>query len=207
MLVRILGCLLILAVRGGPAAAIPTSLVIIPTAETVGDRGFKTEMDFFGQPSELVSDERYFGTEFGWGSRFEGGLNYDFSREPTTTWFIDAKYLIAAGRAAAAVGLFNVGMHLPPSPYVIGKIQMGTCRLHTGSMLINGSGRLMVGVDTGFNRTWTFMADYTSGPAAQSSAGVNCRFSPSLGVMFGGVFPNSGGASMLTLQIVYSGSF
>ena len=191
----------------GSLRATFSGLLVIPTAETVGDREYIVETDLYGEAPELGADVRLFGAEFGFGNRFECGLNYDYSKHPITTWFVDAKYLIAAGKTSAAVGFCNVGKHLPPCPYVVGKLPVGTGRLHFGAMRTSAGNNLIVGADTGFDRAWTLMADYTSGMANEASAGVNYQFNPQSGVALGALFPNAGGTSVLTLQIYFGGSF
>lgn len=195
---------------GGPAAACLTGLVVIPTAEVLGDGQYGVELQFDGATSALQTDTYIANTEIGIGDRFEAGLDYDASEAANPKYMINAKYLLAMapdGRWAAAAGLDGVARNAKPAPYVAGLRDFGLVRAHLGAIRIESRSFWFVGLDHAVSERLTLMADHVSGMENSSSVGVNYQFSKTTGFMAGFIFPNSGWDSRFTLHLVFGGSY
>jgi hypothetical protein len=169
---------LVLAAAFGPALACawPTGLASIPIADILGHREALLSYGVFG--TEQNVDKRIYhsqGVTVGLFDRVELGYDNDF--EGTTE--LNAKVLLFEDPEEAAWAL-SVGVmgftDGKGSPYVVGRKDFDSFRLHAGVVRQDGD-RLMLGIDGEAFGDCTWMVDYTSGPGAITWAGLDVPIS------------------------------
>jgi hypothetical protein len=209
LITRVLA-VVVLLVAAASAHAAHTGLVIIPTAETVGAGQYSAELEVGGALSDFATDTRILNTQFGFNDRFEAGLDFDFSRGSDTDVLVNAKYLFSVDNRREiylAAGTCNTHPNAKCSPYIVCTKCLKPCRLHLGGIRTEGNNRWFTGIDRGLNDRLTVMADFTSGDENYSSAGFEQALSGRFSVLAGALFPNAGGATEYTLQLVYAAAY
>ena len=193
-----------------PAGACYSGLVMIPTAETVGDGQYGLEPQVDGPIHPLRAATRLVNVELGVSSRLEVGVDFDVSRDASTRAFMNAKYVLAGcakTRGAAAIGICNAGRGLRAGPYLAMMRNCRGCRGHAGVIGVEGACRWFVGLDRPVGAKLTLMADYTRGNENFSSVGVSYQFRDNVGLLLGAQFPNTGGQTLFTAHVVINGPY
>lgn len=202
-------CLAVLA--AAPAFATYSGLLIIPTAETVGADQYSIEVQMDGDVSEATADGWLLNTQFGFGERFEAGLDFDLSShvDEGARLLLNWKYLPLVDnrrRFCVAIGVFNTHPQHRSTPYLVTTWDASLLRVHGGLQRCDGTAHWLVGADRAFDRL-TLMADYTEGSENFASAGFNYQFSDVIGLMAGLLFPNDGSKTGFTIHLVIGGSY
>lgn len=190
---------------GAAAQACYTGLLVIPTAQTVGESQYSAEYQTDGLIRRLNADTRFVNHEFGIGNRLEIGANVDVNADSDTRVLSNAKVTAiesGSGRFAAAIGVCNAARGVKAAPYVVTTTRVGQAHIHLGAMRIGDDARCIAGIDRQSGKL-TLMGDYTSGQDGLSSLGLNYQITDSLAVMAGGLFPRGGGDTGFTVHIVF----
>jgi hypothetical protein len=199
--------LALLAAGGGIAQACYSGLVLIPTAETVGADQFSLDLQVDGSFPRQATDTYIINTEFGFGPRFEAGVDFDLSEEAESRTFFNAKYLLTEDREKApalALGITNVAEGVQAVPYLVMSHDFQSLRGHLGVGRFEDKNRWFAGMDRGIAENLTFMADYTSGAENASSVGLNYEFNDCWSVCLGAMFPNEGGESGFSFHLAWA---
>ena len=185
-----------------------SGLLVIPTASTVGEDTYSCELQADGVVEGLTMDATLFNNEFGLGKRWELGADIDFENSDSRV-IGNAKYVAYGsdeGPLAFAVGVAGVANRLKPTFYGVATIGSGITHLHLGTMRIDGSNRLIAGLDRHLGK-FTLMGDYTSGHDGLSSLGFNYQVTDNFGVMAGALFPNDSSDTGFTVHLVWCTPF
>ncbi len=211
----VLLCLAVIVAAFGPARAslaCYSGLVLIPTADVTGSYIWALDLQWQGYSRALKTDQLVMNTEFGWGDRFEAGVDVD-----ATSGFVEnralfnAKFVVLnsdAKRFAMAAGVQNVGQRFTPVFYVVATKDWGVLRTHAGVQREEDGHRneLFIGLDRSIGERWQIMADYTAGDQNAASAGV-LWMAKGWQVLAGVQWPNSGGAPVAVVHVVFTGAF
>lgn len=183
-----------------------SGLLVIPTASTVGEGVYSCELQTDGVVQGLARHLTLINNEIGIGERTELGFDVDLDNSDSRL-IGNAKYVAFGSGStpvAVAFGVASVANHVRPTPYAVATAGgEGKTHLHLGSMRIDGSNRLIAGLDRHCAGGLTLMGDYTSGDDGVSSLGFNYQASGTFGVMAGALFPNDGGRTCFTLHLVW----
>jgi hypothetical protein len=142
----------------------------MPTADVVEKGTLAIEFDRAGDPnaaleladsSTLVQYGLMKGVELGFDVAGDGDENSE-------AWNAKVRWEITGG--AVALGFQNAGNGLKAQPFLVGFVENGTSRVHSGLIRLEGKTELMLGYDVPLGERFTFMADYTSG--SDNAAGV-----------------------------------
>ena len=194
---------------GMQAGACYSGLVVIPTADVIGNKQFTIEPQIDGTTSKFQTDTYLLNTEFGLSDQFEIGVDFDLSEESDQRLLLNAKYALGPfGKTPwrFAFGITNTGANVDTNPYIVATGELEHFRLHFGVIHIESNERWFVGADKEVGNALTVMADYTSGNDNYSSIGLSYEFNSSLCLFTGVMFPNSEGDTRFTLHLVYTGS-
>lgn len=189
------------------AFACYSGLAMIPTADMVEQGQYSIELQFDGDTGG-GNEVRILNTQAGITSRFEAGIDCDFT--DGTAFMLNAKYIAVTAkdrRPAVAVGICNFGDEMNANLYAVATGDVGDLRGHMGLIGTEGNCRPFVGLDKDVNEQVTLMADYTSGSENSSSVGFNCQFNDRVGIMAGIIFPNAGGDAGYTVHLVFADYF
>ncbi|MHB9130117.1 MAG: hypothetical protein ACYDBB_03380 [Armatimonadota bacterium] len=204
------GTLALLLTAWAPVRACYSGLVLIPTADMVGANNFSLDAQVDGSLPECEVDLKLLNTQFGFGDRFEAGVDFDLSDNADTRALFNAKYLLATyqgGKGALAVGTSNIGNHLTSLPYLVATQDLTALRGHAGVIRIDGRNRWFVGADRALNEQCTLMGDYTHGEENYSSLGLEYCPNDRWSVLAGVQFPNEGGATRFSMHLVFGGVY
>jgi hypothetical protein len=193
-----------------PAQACYSGLLLIPTADLTPPGTCVLDLQADGPVPDRHVDLKLINTEFGLTDRLEAGIDFDVSKNADTDAILNAKYVLATyhgGAGAVAVGVCNMGNRLKANPYLVASQDLKALRGHAGIIRIEKHDRWFVGADTAVTEKVTLMGDYINGKGNYSSAGVNYAISDRLAVLGGLEFPNDGGATRFTVQLVITGAF
>lgn len=184
--------------------AATSGLLIIPTADTVGAGLYQLQLALYsGTPH--VRNQWFLQNEIGIGDRWEFGADFNLHFGSDPAFLGNAKYSFPASkRLQLAVGFSNWEEQLSSGAFFLGTNDLGAVRLTAGLTNVYGVNRFLAGVDTGFDHGVTYMADYTSGAGAYSSAGVSFQFGSRLSLQVGAVFPNDGGQASIIAQFAFT---
>lgn len=202
--------LLVLLLSALPCFATYGGLVMIPTADVVGDGGYSIEWQIDGDLSELSTETRFLNTQFGIGDRFEAGIDFDFSSGADNDVLLNAKYVfgeLGEGNVLLATGVHSVERDSKSVAYLVATGHYNGSRVHLGGHRRNGGNHWFAGIDRAISDRWTLMADYTSGREDYATAGFNYQFSERLGIMGGVLVPNEDGDTLYTVHFVYGGNY
>ena len=193
----LMAALVATAVRGlaAPCLACYSGLIIIPTADMVGPRGYDIELELDGPLAQASVDTRLLNSQFGISPRLEAGTDFDLSEDADPRILGNFKYLVASSLKSApaiAIGMSSIGRHTRSSPYLVATHDFKSLRGHLGVTRIEGNNRWFAGMDRAVTDRLTLMADYTNGDENFSSVGFDYQFKDEFGVMAGVLFPNSG---------------
>jgi hypothetical protein len=202
------GCGL-LALAAGPAWSSCSGLSVIPTADVVGAGRYALELQAGGLLPARQADVYVLNTEFGFGDRFEAGVDFDLSAHADPRVFFNAKYVLAAAGAscALAVGVNDIAEAGKPAPYLVGTADLQAARLHLGALRQEGYSRWFAGADRALTERVTFAADYTSGREQYASVGLEYRMGERASVFAALLFPNGGGDTEFSLHLCFTGSY
>ncbi|MCL5104642.1 MAG: hypothetical protein M1133_11105 [Armatimonadetes bacterium] len=192
-----------------PACACYSGLLIIPTTDTVTPGAFSVELQTDGTVPGRSVTTRLLNTQFGVSDRLEAGLDIDLSTEADQKLLPNFKYLVFGnndGELSGAVGVCSIQPTVGNDPYVVIGRTWGACRLFSGALRANGTGRWFAGADYKLNRHLTLMADFTNGGENYSSFGFNYQFDKRFAIMAGAEFPNVSGDTLFTIHFVYGDS-
>jgi hypothetical protein len=192
-----------------PSIASPTGLIIIPTAETVGNGMYSFEMDIAGSISGRTTDSFVFNSEFGLGDRFETGLDYASGPDSPCGFLLNAKYILKTDlrhSLSYAIGIYNQAPDSVASTYVVATRRTSNLGLHMG-IADTDAVAWFVGIDHPISNRWISMADYTSGSGNSSSFGLLYQASNSFSITIGSELPNSGGETQYVLQFIYAAPY
>lgn len=185
------------------------ALVLIPTADVVGDGNYSIEFQLDGSLPDKTSETRFFNSQFGFGDRLEAGVDFDFSKGAESKVLLNAKYVfgvVGDQDLLLAAGVHSIEPNSKSVAYLVASKNLGDLRLHLGGHRRNGGNHWLAGFDWAVGERWTVMADYTSGSEDYSSAGFNYQFDERFGIMAGTLFPNASGDTLYTVHFVYGGS-
>ncbi len=203
---------IVAAFGSAPASwACYSGLVLIPTADGTGPYIWALVLQWQGYSRALKTDQLVINTEFGWGERFEVGVDVDAtSGSVENRALLNAKYLVVnsdAKRFALAAGVQNVGQRFTPLFYVVATKDWGVDRTHAGVQHEEDGSRneLFMGLDRSIGERWQIMADYTAGDQNAASAGV-LWMAEGWQVLAGVQWPNAGGAPVAVVHVVFTGA-
>ena len=188
----------------------PTGLLLIPTADTIGAGRYQLQLEVDGSLSPSPFQYWLLDTEAGVASNVELGVDVNLLMRPQPRVFTNWKYAFAPvgrGRVGAAFGMGNWNEQPLTGPYALSTADLGRVRITSGVTYLFRAYRFMAGIDTGFRRKLTWMADYVSGPDLFLSAGFSYEIGPDYQLLAGLVFPNSGGGTLFTVQFAWGGKF
>ena len=160
---------------GGGASAYPTSLNIVPVADTMGARAIRVEVESDGARTPFEGGvEVGLYTQYGVSDRLEVGLDVtDITRGPGVQ--LNAKWQLLrelGGAPAVALGvLHTVGSGGMSGGYIVLSKDQGDVRLHAG-VLADGATRGMLAAEYWASERLGILADWTSGPDACLTLGV-----------------------------------
>lgn len=199
-----------LFLAGSSAFACYYGLTLIPTAETIGANQYYFDFGADGRFKTLDEDAQYINTQFGFGDRFDAGIDYIYVDGEKSEKNFNAKYVFAVDQkhaTAYAAGICGVTNHAKSSPYMVATKDLQSFRFHFGGMRIDGNNRWFTGADREIAKNLTFMADYTAGDENYSSVGLNYQFNDSVGIYGSVVYPNGGGDTLFALHLTIVGPF
>jgi hypothetical protein len=113
----------------------------------------------------------------------------------------------AGGKCALAVGLDRLAQHDTSSPYLVATHDFSLLRLHTGLRRDDGATQWFAGLDRELTARLAVMGDYTSGDENYAAAGVNLALTDAVCLFGAAMFPNAGGDTRFTLQVLYTGAY
>lgn len=193
-----------------PAAACYSGLVIVPTADTVGDGQWSVELQHDGLVSAMVVETSVLNTQFGIGPGLEIGadIGLDADTQGASRVMLNGKYAFDAGEAGRlAVGICNTCRACRSVPYFVATIGQGAARAHVGALRSEGANHWFVGVDRSVSNRLALLADYTEGSDQAASVGANYQINKRLSVMAGVLLPNDGSGAAFTVHVVLSGGW
>jgi hypothetical protein len=167
-------CVAVLSTSESTALAWPTSLNLIPIADTLPSGG--TNMGFSTtttHPSSGGDTLNLIETEFGIGGRFEFGI--DPAVGAGSTVLVNGKYRFhdeSRLTPAVAAGMQNVATNTGSMPFITACKTFGTARIHFGTIKTSGTFRAMLGVEKHFSRLVAVQSDYMSGAGNWTTIGV-----------------------------------
>lgn len=185
----------------GTAAAAPTGLNLIPTADMLEAGTASLEIERDGYPGLFRSDcESYLLFQAGLTDRLEAGFDLYHSGGSTCP-ALNAKYLLAPeGRLpAVAAGILEVGKGLRPVSYIVLSSDAGIFRLHGGAARSAGSTHALVGGEYELRRGLYLLADWQAGDEGYASAGFYIENPAGTGLDVAVGFPNSRGEPNLLI--------
>lgn len=196
--------------NSSPARAAYTGLIHIPLAETVGAGNYDIELEVDGPVSPASTQAYIMNTEFGFGNRFEAGVDVGLTADASPRAIFNAKYQFArqpAQQRSFAVGLFNLANRGEANPFIAVTQDFpwgnGSLGVVQSTDHLRGYGGLQLAVGSRMN----LLAEYTSGTENLSGVGMTYQFTKRMGVLTGLQFPNAGGSTLFTLHIVFIGPF
>lgn len=181
---------LVFSVAG--AAAAPTGLFVIPTADVLGPG--EVCVDGFTQGRNLARDEdcdRFLGVEVGLARGVEIGVDTCVNHGGDDGPWWNLKWQLPWGdtdRQAVAIGLQNVGHGTSAQPYVTLAQALGRGRGHLGIMRADSATRLYLGAEAPLTETLVLAGDYLSGPGGSTSAGLVWSLGPAWSLMVGRIW-------------------
>ncbi|MGB9588371.1 MAG: hypothetical protein ACPL7O_09340 [Armatimonadota bacterium] len=203
-----LGLLFLFSISA-PCMAAYSGLVLIPTADVLGQGEYCIEPQVDDTLEGDESATRMLNLQLGLTPRFEMGIDLDVSDEADTRSYLNAKYLAVAGgenKPAIAVGICNMGNNSCSSPYIVGTHEFTSARAHLGVMRIDHKNRLFIGADRPISDKLTLMADYTAGDENYSSVGFDYAVTEKFSIFGGILIPNDSDSDTgFSLHLVFSG--
>ncbi|MCE5323583.1 hypothetical protein LLG46_09755 [bacterium] len=166
-------CIGVLLICTDPLFAWPTSLNLIPIADTIpsggANLGFATTVTY---PSSGSDTENLVETEFGIGGQFEFG--FDPVVGAGASVLVNGKYRFhdeSRFTPAIAIGMQNVATDTSSMPFITARKTLSFARVHFGTIVTGGTFRLMLGIDKHFGRQFTIQSDYMSGSGNWATLG------------------------------------
>jgi len=157
------------------AAAYPTALNILPTADMLppGKMRCELEWDVAVQPAAPPTGSIYL--QCGLLDWLEGGLDAEHLTE-NPRWRFNCKVRILKEtkmQPALAVGAMNIqGFDAPSEVYIVASRQRGRLRLHSGLWLQEGTGQAMGGFEYDWNERTGLLGDALAGQEGYWTLGV-----------------------------------
>lgn len=197
--------LLLLATSGWGCG---TGLLVIPTAETVGDGVYSFEYQVDSESGGVLLDTGLLNNQFGLGERFETGVDFIPHGDAPSRALGNYKYIIKPqgdGKMALAVGAVDISHHRKPSFFTVASIQQRFGRFHFGAMSVESAGCGIVGFDKECGKI-TFMCDYTTGRVNPASIGLTYQITSAFGIDTGVLIPGGGEKAGFTIHFVWNKS-
>jgi len=187
-----------------PASCYPTSLNIIPTADSLEAGHLRLEFERDGYPGLFGSDaESYFLLQAGLTDRLEAGVDlYHF--DGSTLPALNAKYLLAPeGKLpAVALGMVDVGNGMRPVSYAVLSADVSAMRLHAGAARTDGHTHAMLGAEYELRPGLYLLADWQAGDEGYATAGVYFEGTGGAALNLAIGFPNaSEGSNLLIVNV------
>lgn len=167
-------CICALLVCNDAAFAWPTSLNLVPIADTlpsgIANLGFATTRT---HPSSGSITENLIETEFGIGGQFEFGI--DPAVGAGSSVLVNCKYRFhneSRLTPALAIGLQNVATNTSSMPFLTACKTLSFARVHFGTIITDGTFRAMFGIEKHFNNLLAIQSDYMSGAGNWATFGI-----------------------------------
>lgn len=183
-----------------------TGLLIIPTADTVGDGNYTGEYQKDKVISGATSDDTRLNNEYGIGDQIEAGVDYSMQGPDAYSALYNFKYTVAQSKKRAfraAIGLMEITSREKPTVFAVISMNTSVGRLHFGSMSVEG---IFCGV-VGFERSIgniVLECDYTSGGENPASAGFVYQLNPTFGIEAGMTFGSRDVEKGFTVHLVWN---
>ncbi len=168
----------LLSVMVASAGMCATSgLNVIPTADVVERGVLAVEFDMTGDPTAAfkAADSSTL-LQYGLAKNVEVG--YDVAGdgdESSDVWNAKVRWPVKKG--AVALGIQNAGSGQKSQPYVVGYVEIGSSRVHSGLIRFEGQTRVMLGYDRPLSERVALLADYTTGSENAASLGLGFTLS------------------------------
>ncbi len=198
-------CMLVTAAAASVGFCCYSGLLVIPTAQTVGDGQYSYEFQTDGVIQGMAAETRLFNNEFGIGDRLELGVDVDLDSQCISRVLGNGKYVAYrshSGDLSAAFGVSNLAHRWKSAPFVVGSTRAGLVHFHLGAMSIDGRACAICGIDRELGKL-TLMADYTGGKDGLASVGFNYQIKESFGIMAGALLPNGDQDAGFTMHLVW----
>lgn len=155
------------------ASAGPTMLNFIPVADILRHREAAIAYTISGTEKGIDPTVTHaHAITIGLFDRLEVGYDNDFLGSTT----LNAKILLLEepvdGKWALSAGIMNWDLYGYSEPYLVGRYDLPSCRLHLGAIR-DDRWRLIAGVDFPIFGDWTAMLDYKSGPGSYTWFGLS----------------------------------
>ena len=177
------------------AAAAPTGLAIIPTADLLPPGVASLEVETVGNRALPGGEgETPALSQFGLTTRLDAGSDRRIGGGPGHT-LLNAKWLVLPeerGLPAIAVGVQNVAGGLRAEPYLVGTRSLGQTRFHLGALRTEGALRPLAGIDHTLG-TLMLMAEVLGGPEGVAAGGIALPLTSRLGLTYAATLPTRGG--------------
>ena len=175
------------------ASATPTSNIVVPIADTLGNREGYLGYTLTGSERLDSRYGHYGAVTLGLLDRFEIGAGHDFLGNGT--WSLKASVLedvaLGPGAVAFSVGVMNAsGKRV--DPYAVGRYDFKGVRVHAGLGRFDGVETGFLGADCSLGRYGVLQADYTGGPAGYLWVAHTYAFGNGLSAQFAVGKPNRG---------------
>ena len=200
------GCGLGLLTTGIPAFCL-TTLIVIPTAETIGAGKYRAAAQAEGAEFGLGDSTWALKTKFGLGERVEAGVNFDLGSDADTMLLWKAKYVFPVqkdNRTAAGVGLDSLGKHSKFAPYAVVTHDLRIAHVHLGLVRAESAIRFFVGADGKVGERWHAMADYTNGTGNFASVGAEYDLDDHWRLRAGVLIPNDAHNPQVSIEFKYT---
>ncbi len=170
------------------AAAAPTGLNIIPTADLLGAGEAALEYEVDGVHLFDSDCSSWALLQIGVSDRVELGVDRCLDGE--TGNFANAKILLAGERRgpAIALGIQNVARDADAQPYLTLAMDLGGARLHLGGIRIDGDLEGVAGLEHGIGDHLSVLLDHVTGPDAATGLGLSTEVSSGLSLTVARIF-------------------
>lgn len=160
------------------AFATPTSLITVPIADILQHRELALNYAVTGAGSN-PQYAHFGGTTVGLFNRVEVGTGHDFNG--FNSWSAKVQ-LCDCEQGALSAGIMNChGKDV--DPYVVGRLDFETFRIHAGWERLSNVHFGFVGVDYGLNDAITLMLEHTGGPDGYTWTAANWVFAENWALM------------------------
>lgn len=167
-------CIFLMSTAEGTAWVWPTSLNLIPIADTLPSGG--TNMGFSTtttHPAAGGDTLNLIETEFGIGGQFEFGI--DPAVGAGAAILVNGKYRLhneSHLTPAYAIGMQNVANNTSSMLFITACKTLSFARIHFGTIKTSGTFRAMLGIEKHFNSLVALQSDYMSGAGNWASFGI-----------------------------------
>ena len=203
---RLLMGILFLLTLSNTGMCCGSGLLVIPTADTVGDGQYSGEFQTDGVVSGAAIHTVLINNQVGIGDRVEVGVDFVPRGTDSTKVLGNFKYVAATTKDnnfAVAFGLQDIARHKKPSFFGVTSTQTPLGRIHFGAMTVEAESCWIVGFEREFGKA-KFMCDCTSAGVNPASIGLGYQFTPTFGIEGGVLLPGGGEKTEFSIHLVWN---